>query len=130
MENKQIKIEAPIGFEIDKDKSSFELIVFKPKAIDKTKEMSDFLFTILSKTESKITNEKEITHYIIGTDEWLIQQDWKNGRLWVRYSLIWQIFESRFGLKYGEIRDFIGSWVETNLGWNGLTPQTEHIFII
>ena len=131
MENKEIKINVPDGFEIDKDNSTFELIKFKPiiKEIDKSKEMSDFLFSMFNKTVAKITNEKKITYYKLdGYDpnsddnQWLFQQDWKNGRLWVRYSLIWQIFEERFGLNYNQIRDFIQDWGKTNLNWKGLTP--------
>ena len=65
MENKEIKINVPDGFEIDKDNSTFELIKFKPiiKEIDKSKEMSDFLFSMFNNTVCKITGEKEITYY-------------------------------------------------------------------
>jgi len=44
METKQIKIEAPEGFEIDKDKSTFELIVFKevPKKPVRITKWEDF----------------------------------------------------------------------------------------
>jgi hypothetical protein len=131
---KEIKFNVPDGFEIDKDKSTFELIKFKPiiKEIDKSKEMSDFLFEMFNNTVAKITGEKEITYYKLegynpnnnsnSNNQWLFQQDWKNGRLWVKYTLIWQVFEERFGLKYEQIRYFISGWVETNLNWKGLTP--------
>ena len=136
MENKEIKINVPNGFEIDKDNSTFEIIKFKPivnkknKEIDKNKEMSDFLFSMFNNTVLKITGEKEITYYKLdgynpnnnNNNQWLFQQDWKNGRLWIRYSLIWQVFEAKFGLNHEQIRDFIGAWVETNLNWKGLTP--------
>jgi len=88
---------------------------------DKTKEMSDFLLEMFNKVNrQKITGEKELTCYI--DDKWLYQQDYKNGKLWIRYLLIWKVFESRFNLNYNQIRDFIQGWVETNLGWKGLTP--------
>jgi hypothetical protein len=130
---KEIKISVPDGYEIDKDNSSFELIKFKPiiKEIDKSNEMSDFLFSIFNNTVCKITGEKELTYYKLdrynpnnnSNNQWLFQQDWKNGKLWIRYTLIWQVFEERFGLKYEQIRDFINAWVETNLNWKGLTPM-------
>ena len=60
MENKEIKISVPDGYEIDKDNSSFELIKFKPII---NKEMSDFLFSMFNNTVCKITGEKEITYY-------------------------------------------------------------------
>jgi hypothetical protein len=99
-----------------------ERIINKPE-ISKEQEMSDFLFSILKETTTKITGEKEITHYKTGTEDWVIQQDYKNGQLWVQYYLIWSVFESKFGLNYNEIRDFIAGWMETNTGWNGLTPE-------
>jgi len=138
MENKEIKINVPDGFEIDKDNSTFELIKFKPvvnKEDNKSKEMSDLLFSMFNNTVCKITGEKEITYYKLNgynpnsdDNEWLFQQDWKNGRLWVKYSLIWKVFEERFGLNYDQIRDFIQDWVETNLNWKGLTPEKDNWF--
>ena len=128
MENKEIKISVPDGYEIDKDNSSFELIKFKPII---NKEMSDFLFSMFNNTVCKITGEKEITYYKLdgynpnnnssSNNQWLFQQDWKNNKLWIRYTLIWHVFEERFGLKYDQIRDFISAWVETNPNWKGLT---------
>jgi hypothetical protein len=94
---------------------------------DKNKDMSDFLFSMLKETKAVITGEKEITHYDLKTNEWLVQEDYKNGKLWVRYSLIWSVFESKFGLNHDQIRDFIKVLVETNLGWKGLTPLTPNI---
>ena len=129
---KEIKINVPDGFEIDKDNSTFELIKFKPvvNKEDKNKSMSDFLFQMFNNAVCKITGEKELIYYKLDgynpnsdNNKWLFQQDWKSGRLWVKYSLIWQIFEERFGLNYEQIRDFIQDWVETNLNWKGLTPQ-------
>ncbi len=90
---------------------------------DKNKEMSDFLFEMFNKVDKfRITGEKETTYYI-GND-WLFQQDYKNGYLWIRYSLIWLVFESKIGLNHEQIRNFINSWIETNIGWKGLTPRT------
>ena len=129
---KEIKINVPDGFEIDKDNSTFELIKFKPvvNKEDKNKSMSDFLFQMFNNAVCKITGEKELIYYKLDgynpnsdNNKWLFQQDWKSGRLWIRYTLIWQIFEERFGLNYEQIRDFIQDWVETNLNWKGLTPQ-------
>jgi hypothetical protein len=120
MENKSIKINVPEGFEIDKDKSSFEEIVFKIKQ-DINKEMSDFLFKIVNGCMMKMTDENKITYY--KDDEWILQQDFKKSYLWIRYSLIWEIFEKKYALNYQQIKNFIVGWVETNLNWKGLTPR-------
>ena len=117
---KEIKINVPDGFEIDEINSTFELIKFKPvvNEINKSEAMSDFLFQMFNNTVAKITGEKQITYY--DNEHWLFQQDYKNDRLWVRYLLIWRVLEKKYGLNYIQIRDFIGVWVETNLGWKGL----------
>jgi len=99
-----------------------EQLVNKPEA-DKEKEMSDFLFSMLNKTIREMERgERKITHYRASDREWLFQQDYKNGYLWVRYSLIWRVFETKFGLNYDQIRGFIAGWVEKNTEWRGLTP--------
>jgi len=121
---KQINIQVPEGFEIDKEKSTFETIIFKEikkSESDKNKEMSDFLFEMFNKCEQRFTGEKEFTFY--KGNKWIYQQDYKNGCLWVRYSLVWAVFEEKFNLNYRQIKDFIASWVETNTEWKGLTPE-------
>ena len=103
-----------------------EQLVNKPE-VDKEKEMSDFLFSMLNKTIREMTDERIITHYRASDNEWLFQQDYKNGYLWVRYSLIWNVFENKFGLNYEQIRDFISAWVEKNTKWSGITPVARFV---
>jgi DNA phosphorothioation-dependent restriction protein DptG len=105
---------------------ALEKVINEPE-IDKTKEMSDFLFAMLKETTAKIVEEKIIT-FCDKNDEWLIQQDYKNGYLWVRYFLIWKVFEEKYKLNHQEIKEFIQGWMETNTGWKGLTPVVEVLF--
>ena len=127
---KTLKINIPEGMEIDKENSTFEEIVFKhinigallDTNVDKNKEMSDFLFNMFKETTTRITGNKETTHFNSKGD-WLMQVDYKNGYLWVRYNLIWRVFETRFGLKYGEISKVIKEWIEINIGLIGLIPK-------
>jgi len=98
-----------------------EQLVNKPE-INKEKEMSDFLFSMLNKTIREMTDERNVTYYRASDHEWLFQQDYKNGYLWVRYTLIWNVFENKFGLNYNQIRDFISAWVKKNTEWRGLAP--------
>ena len=91
--------------------------VVKP---DKTQEMSDLLFGMINKCERHMTGDRRVTYY--KNDEWVIQQDYKNGYLWISYSLIWKVFEEKYGLNYQQIKNFIQSWVETNTEWKGLSP--------
>ena len=84
-------------------------------------EIHEFLFECFNNKHHKITGEKEITFYN-DKNEWMYQQDYKNGGLWISYDRIWSILESKSGLNYNQIKELINDWVETNLGWKGLTP--------
>jgi len=94
--------------------------IIKP---DKNQEMSDFLFNMINGSTVKFTGEKEITFY--KNNEWIIQQDYKTKFLWIRYSLIWKVFENDFDLNYDQIKEFILSWIEINTDteWKGLIPK-------
>ena len=107
-----------------KDKvKELERIINEPSEskITKEKEMSDFLFSMINGSTMKFTGEEEITYY--KGNEWVIQQDYKNGYLWIRYKFIWGVFESKYKLNYNQIKDFIAAWVEANTQWKGLTPH-------
>jgi hypothetical protein len=98
-----------------------EKIINEPE-VSKEKEMSDFLFNSIDGCVRKMTKgEKEVTYY--KDNEWVIKQDYENKVLWIRYSLIWFVFNTKFGLNYTQIRDFIAAWVEANTEWRGLTPN-------
>jgi len=97
--------------------------ILKEPEISKEKEMSDFLFDMLNGTIRKMTGKNEVTHYRASDNEWLFQQDYENGRLWVRYSLIWSVFETKYSLNYKQTIDFIKGWIEANTKWRGLTPS-------
>jgi hypothetical protein len=107
---------------LDENKLKEVLSQLVPENTSKENEMSDFLFSKLKEMTSKITGEKEVTYYDNNGD-WIIQQDYINEKLYVSYGKIWLVFASKHGLNYDQIRDFIETWVETNLGWKGLTPK-------
>jgi len=92
--------------------------------IDKGKEMSDFLFEFFNNKVNKITGEKQVTYYN-DKGQWVYQLDYKIGVLNVEYHRCWSVFEFKYNINYQEIKDFISSWVETNLGWKGLTPYVK-----
>jgi len=112
---------------LDENKLKEVLTQLVPENTSKEKEMSDFLFSKLKEMTSRITGEKEVTYYD-SDGKWFIQQDFKNEKLYVSYNQIWSVFESKYGLNLDQIKDFIAAWVETNLGWKGMTV-TGHWFV-
>ena len=102
------------------------IIVYNNKVdvkIDKEKEMSGFLFEFFNNKVVKITGEKEMTYYN-DKGEWVYQQDYINNKIWVSYDICWSVLKSKYNLNYQEIKTFISGWIETNLGWQGLTPMS------
>jgi hypothetical protein len=104
---------------IPEEKLKDVLALLQPR--DKKQEASNFLFNVCQGITLKMTGEKEITYYN-KDNEWLFQQNYKNGKLWISYYRVWELLKPILGDNYNEIRDFIQGWVETNLNWQGLTP--------
>ena len=102
--------------------SKYEAIV-NAQEKSKEQEMSDFLDRITK--EMVLKREDGCINFYTKDDKFLFRQDFKNGILFVSYSVIWSVFESRFGLEYAGIQSFIGVWCEGNLNWKGLTPDQD-----
>jgi hypothetical protein len=107
---KNLKITAPTGYEIEKGK-----------------EMSSFLFSMLGKTIMEfdympLLDEKYIYLYHPKSHELLAQIFLERKSLLLNYLLIWSVFENRFGLEHDQIVDFISGWVKSNIGWKGMAP--------
>jgi hypothetical protein len=52
-----------------------------------------------------------------------IEQDLKNGVLWVDYDTIWKDLKNTFSLNYDEIPLIITKWVKEAYNLRGLTPK-------
>ena len=46
----------------------------------------------------------------------------KNGDFWIDYDEIWEIFESKYGLNYQQIRTLIKGMLEKHYKFKDLTP--------
>ena len=89
---------------------------------DNVKKASDFMFSICNGMSLKMTNEKEITYYN-SKNEWILQQDYKNDKLWFNCVGVYEFLKPLFDNNEQKINEFISGWVETNLNWKGLTPE-------
>ena len=54
---------------------------------------------------------------------WLFEQDLKNGRLWVNYSIIWKVLGEEFGLNYSETKELIKNVMYDYTNNGSLTPH-------
>jgi len=51
-----------------------------------------------------------------------MEQNLKNGRLWVDYNTIWEDLENIFSLEYDDVQSIIKKWVEVTYNLRGVTP--------
>lgn len=72
MENKELKIQIPAGYEIDKEKSTFEKIVFKKVALEYLERRQQNLVGEIANNEFRI---KECKEELTAIDK--IRQKWK-----------------------------------------------------
>ncbi len=105
----------------------------KPK-IFKLKPAEHWFQNILCQLEIKISDQHPTSIFYHLGNEIIMRyhnpagyQELNNGSLYVKYFAIWPIFESRFGLNYGQIRGLIKSGMEEQYNFRGLTPQSIYI---
>ena len=51
-----------------------------------------------------------------------MEQDLKNGMLWVGYDTIWSDLENTFSLEYDDVQSIIKKWVEVTYNLKGVKP--------
>jgi len=67
--------------------------------------------------------DKYSDHIFFVKDEQVhMDQDSKDGILWLKYKTIWWDLETIFGLKRPEIQKIIAKWVVETYKWRGFTP--------
>ena len=57
----------------------------------------------------------------------LFEQNFKNGVLWVNYSIIWKVLEEEFGLNYSETQELIKNVMYDYTNNGSLTPECCYI---
>jgi hypothetical protein len=79
--------------------------------------------SILDRTTGPYTTPKYPNTLLYKLDvDVIFEYDRKTGNFWVDYDTIWLVFEDRFGMGIGEIRDLIKSMVEEHYHLGPVTP--------
>ena len=89
----------------------------------KQKEMEEFLLEKWNGMEKVVTPKYPNSIFYKKDGEVIMEQDKKNGYMWVSYSLIWVIFYNRFRLDYNQTQTFIRDMLEQHFKLVSLTPQ-------
>ncbi len=118
--NKEINIEAPNGFEIDKSKSTFRKIVFKAIVIKQSAE--ERMREIWRKCNIvKYSSDNCRTYFMDNTP--MIQQDWDNKRLYYNYTDIYLIFKNDYSMSENDINKLVIDIVSKDLNCNSMIGQ-------
>ena len=81
-----------------------------------------FLLFMLSLIKERRSTTYPNSIFYMKGDKVLFEFDTKGKVLWVHYSKIWSVFESKYGLEYQQIRALVKKVVENTLKLEGITP--------
>jgi hypothetical protein len=118
---KQITITPPQGYEVDKEKSTFETIVFKE--IEKKPTAHEFLTNWLNENRLKLRaelGEDRIIWY--RGDQWIFDIDFKNKRFRCYYYEFWGKLETEYLLSYKQIQEVVKDVLLKTFNCEGFTP--------
>ena len=68
-------------------------------------------------------------NYMKPDGSWIMQQDNKYDRLWIRYDGFWEVLESKFCMEYTDIQNLIQAMVERAFKHKVSTPVTKNNII-
>ena len=96
----------------------------KNNSDNKLKRMEELFLKLVNDNLRVVINKEEQTvTYYNSENNWIMQQDIKNKEFWFSYSKFWIKFETEFGLKYEEIRDFLNTMVSKHFNLKGYTTK-------
>ncbi len=81
------------------------------------------LNSILVGLEPKKFDKHPDSNFFMRDGEVWLEEDNKNKRLIIKYPDFWYVFESKYGMDYFEIRDFIGDELQKSLLIEGYTTE-------
>lgn len=83
----------------------------------------EWLLNFLSQDFTVKLTQGYITYYL--GEQWIFQQDFKNGYLWCYYYKVWEVFEKEFGIKYEQIQALQKEVVGKALNCEAFTPDQQ-----
>lgn len=114
---KEVNIQIPEGFEIDESKSTFSKIVFKP-IIHKISAEDRMAEIWRSCNNIKYSSDNCRTYF--KDNEPMFQQNWKDKKLYYRYSLVYTIFEEEYKMTTDGINNLVIKILSKDLNTSNL----------
>src|SRR3989304_3626022 len=85
-------------------------------------EMEDFFLSFIEGCELKISDKHPHYIFYVKNDLLLFQQETENRYFYVRFDLIWSVFEDKYKFSYSKTQSFIKDVLETHIRLDEYTP--------
>ncbi len=97
---------------------------------EKDKEIIDFIKSILGDLiPFKFDNYPLSIFYMSSNGKWILEQDNKNDRLWVRYDIVWEILEEKYLIEYDDIQTLLKYMIEQAFKEKVSTPFLDKVTV-
>jgi hypothetical protein len=121
---KQLKITPPKGYEVDKEKSTFETIIFKE--IKNKLSAHEFLTNWLNENRAKLVGKladsgDRIIWY--RDEQWIFDADFKDKWFLCYYFEFWDKLETEYHLTYDQIQEVVKDVLLKPFDCEGFTPK-------
>ncbi len=103
-----------------------ELIITRKVIFEKFNikhEMEDFFLSFVDECEIKLSKKYIYSIFYVKNDLILFEQQIKNRHFYVRYDLIWSVFEMKYKFNHNDIQSFIKDRLETHVKLEDYTPS-------
>lgn len=114
---KNLQITPPEGYEVDESKSSFTNIVFKE--IPKISAKEEMLNIWKKCNIVKYSKDNCRTYFMDNIP--MIQQDWKNKKLYYNYNHIYLLFQNKYNMNEAGINNLVIEIISSDLNCNNLS---------
>ena len=85
-------------------------------------EMEDFFLSFIDGCEIRLSKKYPNFIFYVKNDLILFEQETKIKYFYMRFDLIWSVFENKYKLNYSDIQSFIKDRLETHVKLEGYTP--------
>ncbi len=80
---------------------------------EKELEIIDFVKSMLSDLiPFKFDDYPESIFYMSSAGKWILEQDYKNDRMWIRFNTFWSVLENKYSMGYDDIQTLLKYMIE------------------
>ncbi len=103
-----------------------KVYIMKVTKEERFKELIDCLYTGDYPVKITLDGSFKRIEFYNSKGDWLFDYNQRNGYTWIRWSLIWSVFEKEYDMEYDEIELFMKDMLLTHLKIKETTPTITH----